>query len=465
MAKENHEELNLRLEKRIVLAVACLGSFLTPFMGSAINVALPAIGKEFNAAAVVLGWVATAYLLAAAVFLLPIGKLSDIWGRKRVFLIGLLIFSFASVLCALSPSISALILFRIIQAVGSAMIFSTAVAIVTSVFPIGERGWAMGITVASVYIGLSLGPFAGGFLTGLLGWRSIFLFTVPLGLAAFILVFKNIRREWADARGEAFDAAGSVLYGISLTLLMIGFSRLPSAMGILLTIASAVMFALFVRYESSIDFPVMDIRIFKANRVFTFSNMAALVHYSATFGVSFLLSLYLQYIKGLTPQQTGVILVAQPVMMALFSPMMGRLSDKIQPRIVASTGMGMTTISLFIFFFLGSTTSIPVITANLLFLGLGYSLFSSPNTNAVMSSVEKKLLGVASATLGTMRLVGQVFSMGIAMMLFALFLGGQKINPTNHDLFIQSTRFAFLIFAILCTVGIFFSLARGSMRR
>ncbi len=451
--------------KKIVLAVACLGSFLTPFMGSAINVALPAIGKEFNSGAVLLGWVATSYLLAAAVFLLPIGKLSDIWGRKRVFLLGLLIFSLSSLLCALAPSITTLIVFRVIQAIGSAMIFGTAVAIVTSVFPVGERGAAMGITVASVYIGLSLGPFAGGFLTGLFGWRSIFTFTVPLGLAALIVVFKNIKQEWADARGESFDVAGSLLYGVSLTMLMIGFSRLPGTLGIVLTVLSIVMFAVFVKYESRVAFPVMNISIFKSNRVFTFSNMAALIHYSATFGVSFLLSLYLQYIKGLSPQQTGLVLVAQPVMMAIFSPLMGKLSDKIQPRIVASTGMAMTAIALFIFFFLQSSTSIPFITVNLLFLGLGYAFFSSPNTNAVMSSVEKKFLGVASATLGTMRLVGQVFSMGIAMMLFALFLGGQKIDPTNHHLFIQSIRIAFLIFALLCATGTFFSLTRGKMNR
>ena len=451
--------------KKIVLIVACLGSFLTPFMGSAINVALPEIGKEFEAGSVLLGWVATSYLLAAAVFLLPIGKLSDIWGRKRVFLIGLALFSLFSFLCGLAPSIPVLIGFRVFQAIGSAMIFGTAVAIVTSVFPVGERGAAMGITVASVYIGLSLGPFAGGFLTGLWGWRSIFFFTVPLGLGALILVFHYIKQEWADARGESFDILGSILYGVSLTLLMIGFSRLPGTSGIVLTALSLLMFAAFIKYESTVQFPVMNISIFKANRVFTFSNMAALIHYSATFGVSFLLSFYLQYIKGLSPQHTGAILVAQPVMMALFSPVMGKLSDKIQPRIVASFGMGMTALALFAFFFLGSATSIPFIIANLLFLGLGYAFFSSPNTNAVMSSVEKKFLGVASATLGTMRLVGQVFSMGIAMMLFALFLGGQKINASNHLPFIQSTRIAFLIFSILCAIGIFFSLARGKMNR
>lgn len=351
------------------------------------------------------------------------------------------------------------------QAIGSAMIFGTAVAIVTSVFPVGERGAAMGITVASVYIGLSLGPFAGGFLTEHYGWQSIFLATVPLGLGAWALVYKTIKQEWADAKGESFDIIGAILYGVSLTVLMIGFSRLPGIWGIVLTVLSIVMFAVFVRYESSIAFPVMNISIFKANRVFTFSNMAALVHYSATFGVSFLLSLYLQYIKGLSPQQTGLILVAQPVMMALFSPLMGKLSDKVEPRIVASTGMAMTATSLFAFFFLNSSSSIPFITVNLLFLGLGYAFFSSPNTNAVMSSVEKKFLGVASATLGTMRLVGQVFSMGIAMMLFALLLGGQTVNPANHHLFINSTRYAFLIFALLCTAGIFFSLTRGNMNR
>jgi EmrB/QacA subfamily drug resistance transporter len=452
-------------EKRVALLVAALTAFLTPFMGSAVNVALPAIGRDFGANAILLSWVASAYLLMAAVFLVPFGRLADIMGRKKIFVAGILIFSGASFLCAAAPSAMMLIVFRVFQALGSAMIFATGVAIITSVFPVGERGAAMGITVASTYAGLSIGPFVGGILTAHLGWRSIFGLTVPLGLAVAYLTVKKFKGEWAEAKGEAFDWPGAVVYGISLIFIMYGFSLLPGLTGAILILSGLVGIVVFIGRELKIDHPVLDIRLFKLNRVFTFSNLAALIHYSATFGVSFLLSLYLQYIKGLSPQQAGLILVAQPVVMALFSPLMGRLSDRIEPRLVASIGMAITFVGLCPFVFLTNKTSLTWIMGNLMLLGLGFAFFSSPNTNAVMSSVARRSFGIASATVATMRVLGQMFSMGIAMLLFALFIGRAEIRLINYPQFLVSVKTAFTIFALLCFVGIFFSLARGRVSR
>ena len=450
--------------RRATLAAATLASFLTPFMGSATNVALPAIGQEFSMDAVQLSWVATSYLLAAAVFLVPFGRLGDIHGRKRVFLCGMVLFSVASLGVGLSQSGAMLLAARIGQGVGSAMIFGTGVAILTSVFPANERGRVLGINVAAVYIGLSMGPFVGGFLTQHLGWRSIFLLVVPLGLLAVAFVLWRMKGEWAEAQGEPFDLVGSAIYAVSLVVLMLGFSFLPEMSGSGAILLGAMGLVCFVAWESRTAFPVVNIGLFTGNRTFAFSNLAALINYSATSAVTFLMSLYLQYIKALTPQQAGLVLMSQPVIQAIFSPLAGRLSDRIEPRIIASLGMTLTAVGLVLLIFVRPGTPLLAIIFCLALLGFGFALFSSPNMNAIMGSVERRFYGVASGTLGTMRLLGQMLSMGIATFLFALYLGRVEITPETYPLFSASAKTAFAIFAALCTAGVFFSLARGSVR-
>ncbi|MDI3531314.1 MAG: hypothetical protein PWP60_1163 [Candidatus Atribacteria bacterium] len=449
--------------KRAVLLSITLGSFLTPFMGSSINVALPAIGKEFAMDAVLLGWIPTAYLLAAAVFMVPSGRLADIYGRKKIFTCGVLIYTIASFLAAVSNSPFLLIAFRVLQGTGGAMIFSTGVAILTSVFPPGERGRALGINTATVYLGLSLGPFLGGLLTQYLGWRSLFWLNVVLGLLVIVFTLWKLKDEWAEARGEKFDFLGSLIYACFLVALIYGFSLLPDTSGAWLVLAGSLGFLVFVVWEMKVARPVLDVNLFRNNTVFAFSNLAALINYSATAALTFLLSLYLQYIKGFNPQGAGLILVAQPAVMAIFSPFAGRISDRVEPRVVASMGMAFTALGLFLFAFLGNATDLTFIVASLLLLGFGFALFSSPNTNAIMSSVEKKFYGVASATLATMRLVGQMLSMGIAMLIFAVFMGRVQITPERYPLFLTSVKVAFMVFASLCVLGIFASLARGNL--
>ncbi|MDA3954776.1 MAG: MFS transporter [Bacteroidales bacterium] len=458
-----NDKSNKSFEKA-TLIVTSFASFVTPFISSATNIALPVIGKQFSADAVMLSWVATSFLLSAAVFLAPFGRLADIVGRKKIFILGLIIFTIASFFCAFSPNIKILILWRIVQGMGGALIFGTAMAIITSVFPREKRGKALGIVVAAVYAGLTLGPFIGGFLTKTFGWEGIFLFVVPLGLISILLSFLYFKEEWADAKGEKFDWKGSIIYGFAIISLMYGFSKLPELQGVLFTLIGVLGIVGFVYFEKQQEFPVINIQLFQNNRVFAFSNYAALINYSATFAIGFLLSLYLQYIKGLNPQEAGQILIIQPLLMAIFSPVTGKLSDKVDAGRVASIGMAIISAGLFIMAFIGPTTSIWFIIPILVAFGIGYALFSSPNSNAIMSSVEKKYYGIASGTVGTMRLVGQMSSMGIAMMIFSIFIGKAEINPANYTEFIHSIRTAFLIFAILCFIGIFFSLARGKSK-
>lgn len=450
--------------QRATLIVASVASFITPFIGSSINIALPAIGKEFSANAIALSWVATSFLLASAIFLVPFGRLADIYGRKKIFNWGIAIYTLSAFACAFAPDITTLIIVRIIQGLGGAMIFGTGMAIITSVFPRESRGKALGIVVSAVYAGLTLGPFIGGYLTKNFGWQSNFTFTIPFGILALILSIVYLKGDWAEAKGERFDWKGSMIYAVSITSLIYGFSKLPELLGAILTLAGILGLWLFISFEKRQPFPVLNIQLFINNRVFAFSNYAALINYSATFAIGFLLSLYLQYIKGFNPQQAGQILVIQPLLMAVFSPITGKLSDKIDPGKVASVGMALLSIGLFVIAFIGNDTSIYFIIPILVVFGIGYALFSSPNTNAIMGSVEKKYYGIASGTVGTMRLVGQMSSMGIAMMIFSIFIGKAEINPSNFPEFITSIRTAFLIFAVLCFIGIFFSLARGKTK-
>ena len=453
------------MTKRSALLVATLGSFLTPFMGSSITIALPSIGNEFSMDAVLLSWVPTVYLLAAAVFLIPFGRIADIYGRKKVFIYGILVYTGSSFLLGVSPSAGFLLFFRVFQGMGAAMIFGTAVAILTSVFPPSERGKVIGINVASVYTGLSLGPFLGGFLTQQMGWRSIFLFNVPLGVVVMCLIVLQLQGEWTGSPGEKVDVSGSVFYGLALAALMYGVSLLPSQTALWFIVPGVAGMLVFIVWETHVDIPVLNMNLFRKNRVFTFSSAAALITYSATHATAFLMSLYLQYIRGFNPQDAGLILVCQPVVMVIFSPFAGRLSDKIEPRIVASFGILLTATALFTFTMLRDTTDILFIVARLALLGCGLAFFSPPNTNAIMSSVDRKSYGIASAMVGTMRLSGQMVSMGVAMLVIAVYVGKVEITPEYYLLFMKSVKVIFGIFVGLCICGIGASLVRGRVKR
>jgi len=450
--------------KRAALLVAVSGSFVTPFMASSVNVALPSIGTEFRMDAVLLSWIATSYLLAAAAFLVPLGRLADIHGRKKVYTLGMALFAVASLLCAIAASAGMLIGFRALQGLGAAMMFGTGMAILTSVFPLEERGKVLGITVAAVYVGLSVGPFIGGVVTEHFSWRGVFLINVPIGLATIGLVFWKLKGEWAEAKGEEFDLTGSIIYGTALTVLMYGLSVVPSLTGVVLVGIGALGAAVFVKWENRQQSPVFNLSLFRQNRVFAFSGLAALLHYSATFAVTFLLSIYLQQVKDISPRSAGLILVTQPAVMAIFSPLAGWISDRTEPRIVASAGMGFTTIGLIALTLLTQDSSLGFMIGSLVVLGFGFAFFSSPNMNAIMSSVEKRFYGVASGSVGTMRLLGQVISMGVATVIFALFMGRVQITPEYRPVLVNALNCAFAVFAVFCGGGIFASLARGRLR-
>ncbi len=449
-----------------VLLVVCMTSFITPFLASSVNVALPSINTDFAIPdQALLGWIVTGFLLSAAVFVVPFGRIADMRGRKKMFVSGLLIIVVSSFFCSISTTELMLIASRVIEGVGSAMIFGTGIAILTSAFPAKHRGNVLGINVAIVYVGSSSGPFLGGIITQYAGWRFIYAGIMVYALLAAILAQMMIKDDRHCQEDGRFDIIGTLLYAGSLFSLIFGLSIIPDAEGGYLLVLAALLMIIFLRWELAAENPVVNVGVFRRNPVFLFSNLAALINYSSTFAVAYLLSLYLQYLKGFDPQTTGLILVAQPIVQVVFSPFAGRLSDRMEPRIVASAGMGLCVIGLTVFSFLTLETSLGLILASLMLLGLGFALFSSPNANAIMSAVEPCYYGLASGMVSTMRLIGQMISLGIAMLTFSVIMGHVEIAPAQMDELMVSIKVAFGIFAGLCLMGMLFSLARGKMQR
>lgn len=443
-----------RIQQWTILGITMTSSFFNPLMGSAVNVALPNIAHEFSIHTLTLSWISMAYLLSAAVFLVPMGKWSDIWGRKRVFMMGNVLFLLASIMCALAPTASVLIFSRFLQGIGSSMLLSTSMAIVVSSFPANMRGRAIGLNVSAVYLGLSLAPVLGGFLTQQLGWRSLFALNAVATLLVLLGTTLAIKREWKEAAGADFDWKGALVYMPSMSLLMLGLSNLPEFWAFLFIAVGFFGLFWFVQIERSVKDPVLEMRLFFKNVVFATANFAAFINYAATFAVSFVLSLYLQYIKGFNPQEAGSLLMAQPMMMAVVAIIAGRMSDRFNPHRLTALGMAFSVLGLFLLSFLSLQTDFSYILIALLVLGFGFGLFSSPNTHLVMQSVDSTYYSVASATIATMRNSGMMFSMAVAAFVLHVFVGNERITSVNEASFVRGSNWIFAVFSALCLLGV-----------
>lgn len=435
-----------------------------PFMMSAVGVALPAIGREFSATALQLGLVETTYVLSASIFLLAMGRLGDIYGRRRVFQYGIVLFTLAGSMISQAWSIESLLVMRFLQGMGGAMVMATTMAMVVSVFPPQERGKALGIAVACVYAGISCGPFLGGLLVTELGWRWIFYLCVPLGGTTFLITWTRLRGDWADAEGEPFDWRGSLIYAAALLLLISGASNLDLghwAWG--LVVAGVCGIGLFLAVEARTPYPILNVALLRDNRVFALSNLAALFNYAATFGVTFFLSLYLQYVKGLTARDAGMVLIIQPVMQTMLSPWCGRLADRYPAARVATIGMAISAVGLAVAATLDAMTSLPLVMVMLALLGTGFALFSSPNVSVIMGSVEPRYLGVASGLNSSMRTLGMMTSMSIITVIFSSLMAGHPVTAETQPQFLLSMRIALLTFCLLCGIGIICSAGRLNM--
>lgn len=449
-------------QKRSAVIVGISTSFITAFAGSALNLAIPDMGAHFNMGAASVGWLVTAYSLIIAAFSVPFGKIADTTSRRNVLLAGIVTFGLASILAIFSPNTVVILLARIFQAFGSAMIFATNMPVAISVFPPNERGKAIGIVTSGVYVGLSLGPVLGGVLNSNFGWKSIFVFGAIVSVFALFITAKGLSRDATDSKKAMQDFSGNVIYVFMIASFIYGLTSLNSQkFGILFIIASIILGFVFVKNELKVSDPMIDVRIFASNRTYTLSNITALFNYSATFGLGYLTSIYLQVVLGLSSQVAGFVLITQPFFMAILSPKMGKLSDKVAPYKLASSGMGLCALSLLTFVFIGENTPLWFIIIALAVAGIGIALFSSPNTNVVMSCVHPSKFAVANSILSTMRTTGQSAGMAIITIVVSATVGNASLYEIDAASLITTVHISFLIFTMLCVAGIFMSLQRA----
>lgn len=446
----------------VTLIVVTVVQFLTPFMGTAVIVALPTIGEEFGASAIQLSMIQMTYILGVVIFLLPFGRLADIYGRKRVFVCGIIVVMLSTITIGCTQGTGTFILFRFLQGIGTAAITSTSFAILSSVFPGERKGLAMGVIVGCVYIGQTAGPTIGGVITSQMGWRWIFYLMVIAQFMALSLALFKLKGEWADSRGERFDWLGSIVYGVALTTIITGVYLIKKTeFGWIILFAGVIGLALFARIETRTDKPLLDVRFLSKNRSFMFGNIATMITYAASFGVVFLFTLYLQNVKGLSPQQAGFFMVIQPCVQALFSPLSGRLADAYSPSRMATLGMTLCAVGLLSATFIDSDSSMTTFVIVVVLLGTGFGVFSSPNMIAIMGSVDKRYYGIASSMIATMRNVGMLMSMTIIAIILSFFMGDIPLTASNKLEFVNSMHVTMIMFTLMSVAGVGFSMVRN----
>lgn len=494
--------------KRTILVVV-LTAFVTTFTGSALNLSIPDLGRQFGVSAGIVGWLVTGYTLAVAAFSVPAGRIADLTCRKTVLAAGIALFTACCIGTVFSVSMIMLIMIRVVQGIGAAMVFSTNTAVLLSTFPAESRGRVIGYSLASTYAGLSSGPVLGGVLNQHFGWEAIFILTGVISAAALVAVFglpgKKAQEEGLemdsceeDCRNEhalidtalretvsqrtagtksgqyqqqtskseitkprSLDLTGNILYLISIVLLMYGLSEIGKGWIPPVMAATGLTFGIFfLRHELKAEDPDVDVRLFRENIGYGFSNLSALLNYGATFAISYLISIYLQVVQGFSSQATGLIMIAQPAIVAGLSPVAGRLSDKFSPFKLSSAGMGLCAAGTCLFIFLSQHTSLWLVITALAVTGLGFALFSSPNTNAVMSCVEEADYGVASSILATMRSIGHTLSMVVVTIIVTFYMQDTSLTDVPPEILIRVMRIAFIIFTGICIAGVFVSLKR-----
>jgi EmrB/QacA subfamily drug resistance transporter len=448
-------------QQKNTLRMTVVTALITTFLGSAINLCVPTLEAEFHTGAVTIGWIVTAYMLTVSSLSVPMGKLADATGRKRILMIGIGLMGVVSLACCFATSIEMLLTLRVLQGVAGSMIFSTNNAMLISSYPPQERGRVLGLSTAAVYTGLSLGPVLGGILNYNLGWRSIFAVTAGASLLSFLL---SLRAAPADRpqKKVKFDLPGNLLFISMVSLSLYGFSTFSDGIaGKIMLGAGIILFFFFIQAERMAEDPVIRLSMFTRDRVYTLSNFAAMLNYGATFAITYLVSIYLQVSMGYTSQTAGLILITMPVVQALFSPTMGKLSDQIPPWKLASTGMVLCVAGLVMFALLQEETPLWYVIIALVVEGLGFALFSSPNTNAIMARVEQKDLSVANSILATMRTYGHASSMAIVTLVTSSFLGSRALRDVTPPELLATLHVAFYIFIVLGVAAVFMSAARG----
>ena len=357
-----------------------------------------------------------------------------------------------------------LLTIRLLQGIGSAMIFATGLAIITSVFPAENRGVSLGIASASVYFGLSCGPLIGGWFTEVYGWRSVFLFPVPFSMIACALIVINLKGEWKSQSPTRVDWLGGLIFAIWSSAFFIGVSTLPGKLSYLLLGIGAAGLVLFYYQQVNSKHPLVRFRAIMDNHVFFRSLMASVCVYASNYPLIFLFSLYLQFNQGLSPHDAGQIMVLQAITMAILAPIAGRLSDRFEPRIIATGGCLIMASAFGMLDLITDHTSLYYIAGCLMTLGFGFGLFTTPNNNAALSAIDRERLGIATALLNLSRVVGNMTGIAMVMILVSLIIGHAELKPQQYPALLTTIRWALALSCIYALSGAYFSFTRGNIR-
>lgn len=441
----------------IVVFVSFITSFFAVFLSNGIIIGVPAIAQDFAMNNVIQNWVPTIFFLVVAVFTVPAGQISGKFGVKKSLLAGILVYLIGSIGAVLSFSTESFLVFRIMQGAGVAFLNVSAMAMVVHAVAPKNRGKALGFTVTGVYLATSLSPVICGFLVHNLGWRSMFYFVIPFLVLCIILMITKIPQEWKTYQDDKIDKVGSILYGIGILFFIYGFTSLITTPGKILTVLGIILLVIFGAYELRQKSPVFNMNLFK-NKKFTSSNIAALCSYIAVMVVTTILNYHFQYVRGWDAQMSGMILIITPIIMAIMAPNAGKLSDKIHPQKLAALGMGIATVALLILTFLTGKTPLYMVIIAMILQGIGMGLFSSPNMNAIMSSVPPKDAPTASASQATMRTIGQTMSLGLLTLVFAWIMGSLELAPQYAGMIVQASQIICGICTVACLLAIFASL-------
>ena len=438
----------------VLLAIG-LGTFMSALDGSVVNIVLPVVRQSFGASVAGIEWVVTVYLLVVSGLLLSVGRLGDLRGHRDVYTAGFLVFLLGSALCGLAPSVGFLVAARAAQAFGASMLFANSPAILTKSFPPEMRGRALGLQATMTYLGLTVGPSIGGWLTTALGWRSVFYINLPVGLLALALALRFVPRDAGRAASEGFDLRGALTFTAGLVALLLALNQghawgwtAPATLALLA--AAAALLVLFVVLERRVASPMLDLNLFRS-RTFSAAAASALLNYTCVYTVLFLMPFYLLQARGLTPARAGLLLTAQPLLMAIVAPLSGSLSDRVGTRLPSVLGMGVFGLGLFLLSGLDLGSSNGEIIGVLAIAGVGIGVFVSPNNSALMGAAPAHRQGIAAGILALARNVGMVVGVGFAGAVFTTILGSSAGSEASA--IVAAMRTSYLLAAGVAVVG------------
>ncbi|WP_366922904.1 MFS transporter [Metallumcola ferriviriculae] len=468
------EQLTLAQRRWILFAVA-VGTFMGPLDSSVVNIALPSISAFYNVTLSTVEWVVMSYLLVISSLLLTYGRMGDLYGHRKIYISGFAIFTIGSLLCAVSPTIAWLIIFRALQAIGAGMMMSMGPAIITDITPPRERGKSLGVVAVSVSVALTAGPVLGGFLTNTFGWESVFLINIPIGILAIILALKVIPPTGGD-EAQPFDIAGSTLLFLALISILYSLSNgqsmgwtNPLVIGLLA--AGIVIMISFLFLENKVKYPMLDLSLFK-NKLYSMGNTSAMISYIAMFSVVLIMPFYLQDLLGYSPSKAGFFMIPMPLVTMIIAPIAGTVSDRVDTRYVSSLGLAINALALWLLANLDPSSSIISITLALAVMGLGSGLFQTPNNSAVLGTVPPYRRGIASSMLAIMRNIGMVLGVAISGAIFSsrldhlkesLAASGLAGTALQHQAFTGALHTTFIVAAAIAVIGVFASLVRGPL--